>query len=391
MSKHAKLSPSSASRWLNCSASVALCEGLPNKSSVHADRGTAAHALAEMCFKQDKDTKFFIGETILLGEAGGDTAIVVDEDMATAVQVYLDYVRRLPDTFTVLHEQQLPLTPLTGEPDASGTADTVAFDRDTLLIIDYKNGRGVEVDALDNEQMMTYAAAARAEYAMLGVFTKFKVVIVQPNCDSISEFEFTDKQLDMFEVRISLASALALSGQGVFAPAEKTCRWCPAKAICPALKKKVEDAIGQGFDNLNTVEGVDLSHSMGFTDLAEDWSRAVRAEVERRLLNGQPVEGYKVVRGRMGARQWTDEKLATEKLKNQMRYADDVIFTKKLTSPTQLEKKLAKDHPRHWGELQYLIIRKEGAPSVAPISDDRPALDVRTGFDDLNSETGGLA
>ena len=188
MTKHAKLSPSSAYRWLTCPGSVALCDGIPDTpSSIYADTGTAAHKLAERCFEHKKDAKFFIGETIQLGDSG----VVVDEEMADAVQVYVDLVRRLPDTFTVLHEQRLPLTPLTGEADAEGTADTVAFDRDTLLVIDYKNGRGVEVDALDNEQMMMYAAAARAEYAVLGNFTKFKVVIVQPNCDNISEFEFT--------------------------------------------------------------------------------------------------------------------------------------------------------------------------------------------------------
>lgn len=381
MSKHAKLSPSSASRWLSCPGSVALCDGLPDTSSSFADIGTAAHTLAEMCFAQGKDAKDFIGQQ--LGEAG----VVADEDMASAVQVYLDYVRRLPDTFSVLHEQRLPLTPITGEPEAEGTADTVAFDRDTLLVIDYKNGRGVEVEADENEQMMMYAAAARAEYSVLGAFTKFHVVIVQPNCDNISEYEFDNAQLDEFVARVKIAAAVCLAERVVqpedLNPSEKACRWCKAKATCPALTKKVQDAVSEGFDVFDTVAGVDLAQSMALTDLVEDWSRAVRAEVERRLLSGTPVEGWKIVRGRMGARQWSDETAATEKLKNQMRYADEIIFTKKLTSPTQLEKKLAKDHPKHWAELQELIVRKEGGPSVAPASDERPALDVSTGFEVL--------
>lgn len=97
--KHAKLSPSSAHRWLVCPGSVALCETVPNTSSVYADTGTAAHSLAEMCFAQSKDAKDFIGTDIPVGEL----VVPVDEDMASAVQVYLDYVRRLPDTFSVLH------------------------------------------------------------------------------------------------------------------------------------------------------------------------------------------------------------------------------------------------------------------------------------------------
>ena len=370
MSKHARLSPSSASRWLNCPGSVKLCDGLPDKSSIHADSGTAAHALAERCFEHNKDAKFFIGETIILGEA----IIPVDEEMAVAVQVYLDYVRRLPDTFTVLHEQRLPLTALTGEEDAEGTTDTVAFDLDFLLTVDYKNGAGVWVSADKNEQMMMYAASAREAYKLLGDFKKFKVVIVQPNCDNISEYEFTNEELDAFVERVAAVAPRALDGTGELNPSEKTCRWCKAKAICPALKAKVESVVSASFDNLEAQPEVDLSDSMAFTDLVEDWSRAVRAEVERRLMAGTPVKGYKIVAGRMGARQWSDKNSVEDKLKNQMRYADDIIFKKDLLSPTQLEKKLAKDHPKHWGELQELIIRKEGQPSVAPESDERPAL-----------------
>lgn len=374
MSQHARLSPSSASRWLRCPGSVALSDGLPDSSSVYADIGTAAHALAERCFQYKKDTSFFVGEVIRFGETG----VTVDEDMASAVQVYLDYVRRLPPSFTVLHEQRLPLTPLTGELDAFGTADTVAFDGDTLLIVDYKNGRGVEVDALDNEQMMMYAAAARAEYRLLGFFTKFRVVIVQPNCDNISEFEFDNTQLDDFTARVAFASSVALEPcvvtLSMLKPSEKACMWCKAKAICPALKAKVETIVSASFDNLDKTSEVDLADSMTFTDLVEDWSRAVRAEVERRLVSGIAVKGYKLVQGRMGARQWVDKDEVTAKVTGVSGLPGDYIFKTELLSPTQMEKKLTKKYPDVWADLQVMITRKEGAPSVAPESDERPAI-----------------
>ena len=48
-SKHAKLPPSSAERWINCPGSVALAEQLPPPgSSPYADEGTLAHAVAEL-------------------------------------------------------------------------------------------------------------------------------------------------------------------------------------------------------------------------------------------------------------------------------------------------------------------------------------------------------
>ena len=44
---HAKLSPSSAHRWLRCPASIEACRDIKDTSSIHAEEGTAAHELAE--------------------------------------------------------------------------------------------------------------------------------------------------------------------------------------------------------------------------------------------------------------------------------------------------------------------------------------------------------
>lgn len=381
MSKHAELSPSSSHRWLNCTASIRLSKGFPDTSSSFADEGTCAHMLAERVLSSGKDAKFFIGETIVFGETG----LVVDEEVAEYIQVYVDYVRREGEGKPMLFEQSLPLTSLTGEADAFGTADAVVVGVDTLTIIDLKYGRGESVDAVDNEQLMMYAAAAKLEYGLLGSFTKFKVAIVQPRLDHIDEMVFDAAKIDAFTERVRIACVNLRAGGEQYSPEESICRWCKAKAVCPALTKKVQDAVAGGFEVLDAVTEVDLSTSMALTDLVCDWASAVRAEVERRLVCGTSVEGFKLVRGRMGARSWTDAKAVEEMLKKQMRYPDAVVYKMTLESPTQLEKKLAKDHPKHWTTLQEHITRKEGSPSVAPESDERPALDVSGGFDVLTA------
>ena len=51
MSGHAKLSPSSAVRWMTCPGSVALSEGIEDKSSSNADEGSMMHAMAAKCLE----------------------------------------------------------------------------------------------------------------------------------------------------------------------------------------------------------------------------------------------------------------------------------------------------------------------------------------------------
>lgn len=59
MTSHAKLSPSSAHRWMNCTGSIILEKNIADTTSEHADEGTAAHFLASECLEQGKDATDF--------------------------------------------------------------------------------------------------------------------------------------------------------------------------------------------------------------------------------------------------------------------------------------------------------------------------------------------
>lgn len=84
---HAKLSPSSASRWLNCPGSVALCENLPDSSSSAALEGTVAHALAAHCLTSGADPRTLVGMVF------EDIAeFPVSDEMAGHVADYCDYI-----------------------------------------------------------------------------------------------------------------------------------------------------------------------------------------------------------------------------------------------------------------------------------------------------------
>ena len=127
----------------------------------------------------------------------------------------------------------------------------------------------------------------------------------------------------------------------------------------------------------------ELAYAMGKCDLMEGWIKAIRAEAERRLLEGSTVAGFKLVQGKRGNRAWANKDEAEAMLKL-MRVPHDRMYDYSVVSPTTADK-LAKEGvigPRQWPRVQALITQADGKPSVAPESDKRPAL-VTSAADDF--------
>ncbi|CAB4183169.1 Protein of unknown function DUF2800 [uncultured Caudovirales phage] len=379
---HAALSPSGAHRWMACPGSVVLEAEFPEESSSYADEGTLAHEVAA---------------AMLLGT---DVPLTADLEMIEEVTKYVDQVKAIvaATNGTLMVEVKVDASAFI--PGSWGTSDVIIVAGDELITIDLKYGRGVRVDAEGNPQTRIYNVGA---YAMLndlvGPFTRFRSMIIQPRLDHVSEEVLTLEELMDF-VAEARAAAIAtdtairaaedqLLGDAYLNPGAKQCRWCKAKASCPALRNVVATETACDFDDLTQadlpdVSREDLSRAMLKIELIEDWCKAVRAATERALLSGETVEGWKLVEGRRGARAWTDAAAVEAVMKKQFRLKDELVYDYTLISPTTAEKRF-KDNPRRWSALQELIVQKQGGPSVAPESDKRPALRLAGGAEDYEA------
>jgi len=140
----------------------------------------------------------------------------------------------------------------------------------------------------------------------------------------------------------------------------------------PSIRPSLEAAT----EAVATADDERLATLMDAADMIEGFAKAVRAEVERRLLAGKFTDArYKLVEGRMGNREFEDEDVAEAEMKA-MRLKVDEMYNKKLISAPQAEKLLKESNPRKWAKLQKLIVQRQGKPSVAPASDKRPALSM---------------
>lgn len=405
---HAKLGPSGAHRWMSCPGSIVLEEDVPDRSSVYADEGTAAHILATWCLEGKTPAAEFLGETIRVGE----NAFTVTKDMAQHVQSYVDFVKVEAEGGTLLVEQRIPIDHLTGEEGAKGTADAVAiFTSGQLKVIDLKYGAGVKVDANANPQIMMYALGVLHAFDMMADFNEVSMYIHQPRMDHVGEYHLPVAELRAFgesvkaaasgvgdAIRLSTAVGIDQSDweSSFLEPGEKQCGFCRAKAVCPALRSQVSELISGGVASADdfaalvpeavTPETGDnyLAVAMSKVGLVEDWCKSIRGEIERRLFEGKRVEGYKLVEGKQGNRAWADADKAEEAMKS-MRLKQDEMYDRKIISPTAAEKLLKKSFPGKWERLQGHITRAPGKPSVAPASDPRPEMAITATAEDFAS------
>ncbi len=403
---HAKLSPSGAHRWMACPGSVVLEAEYPDSGSDYAREGSAAHELAAIVLEEDGDrASNYVGKKVEFYDGDDPVLWEVTEDMARHVDDYVKLVREYAQGGTLMVEQRLGIGHITGEEGAKGTSDVVIVKGGELVVMDLKFGMGVKVDAAENPQLQLYALGALNEFDMLADFHTITMVIHQPRLNHVSEWSIPVAQLQEFGLEAMAAANITRDAEEVLEkndkldwmylnPGEKQCKFCKAKADCPALRAEITEVVGGSAaasieefaefmpETIDMQTGDNyLPIAMSKVELVEQWCKAVRAEVERRLFAGQKVDGYKLVEGKRGSRKWADEKDA-EALFKSFRLRQDEMYDFSLISPTKAEK-LFKENPKRWAKVQDLITQSAGKPSVAPATDKRQEIAVQPVADDF--------
>lgn len=378
---HSALGASTADRWMNCPGSVAMTRNVPRTETEYSREGTAAHALIELCLRNKQEPDEYLEQVI--------EGVVVSENMVEAVTVFLDQVYRTLqlDPGAVLYiEKDFKLDVLNPPAPMWGTSDVVIYfpaSRE-LIVLDYKHGQGYAVDVKGNPQLRYYGLGALIELGPKHPVENITLVIVQPRAqhpdgkiraETLSYLELFDFTEDLLEAaRRALAPDAPLK-------AGRWCQFCPAKAVCPAQLDHAKSVALTEFDAEpvqalpapSTLPMDVLLRVMQHGDAIESWLKSVRTYLQQMAERGETVPGYKLVRGNTH-RKWRDEK----KLLGDWASVAGVdpaqlLSEPKVKSPAQVEKlckKLKVEFPA------LLTVKPEGALSLAPEYDDRPAVQV---------------
>lgn len=380
MSKHALLSASGASRWLNCTPSARLEEKFPNITTEYALEGTLAHALAEIT------TKYWLGEISEIDFENQRDTLAKSEDGQKFYNAEMqehanDYAKLISDK---LKEARKLCTDAFAElevkvdfsrwvPDGFGTSDCVIISDNCLEIIDLKYGKGHRVDATNNPQMRLYALGAIEYYGTLYDIRNIKMTIYQPRLSGVqSTDEITvEELLDWANNTVLPKAKQAFAGKGKFAPSEEACKFCRAKAECKARYEQNLKLFDEAEDPLLITPEEAGKVLEKATDI-KAWLKDLEDLVQSTLLEGTPVTGWKIVAGRSN-RVISDEAKLVEAFKN-AGYDAALLYEKKLLTLTQLEKDFG---AKHFAEIAgSVIVKPQGKPTLAPETDNRPAMQL---------------
>ena len=364
-SEHAVLSASSANRWLHCPPSVRLSEGYMDKASVFAMEGTSAHELCEYKLRSALGME---------AENPTENLDFYNTEMEECAEGYATYILGLVEKANetcsdpvVMVEQRVDFSRYV--PEGFGTADCIIIADETLNIVDYKHGKGVEVSAEDNPQMKLYALGALELFDCLYDISKVQMTIFQPRLSNVSVFVMDKADLlNWANDELTAKAELAFEGKGELCCGE-WCKFCKAKSNCKERARVNMEMAQYEFRKSSLLTDKEVVEILSRIDELTSWASDVKNFALEQAVRGKQWPGWKVVEGRSN-RKYTDEGAVAQVVKN----AGYNPYDEKIMGITNMTKMLGKEKFNEL--LGDFVERPQGKPTLVPEDDNRPRMNT---------------
>lgn len=414
---HSIFAPSAAHRWLKCSGS--LIAGLLSEDSAGYDAawGTVGHDVAAEWLETGREPKHRLGETVVIGEGKQTFDIDITRTMLRHVERYVGWVLELEgDPYVEKRVSFDQVTPIAGQ---GGTADYLALQPGLLQIRDLKLGIHVQVFAEGNPQLMLYALGAYYRWNDQYRFDRVSMGIGQPRIDHWDVWEISVDRLLEFAEYVRQQANKAWDWAAPRTPGPEQCKFCPAKADCPAFLKVVEDLTSRGFDEMGDDVGdktlseivesdvVDVgripnprrltikqrSDILLYRSAIENFFKACADSLTAESQAGVEIPGRKLVHSRT-RRAFRDPAEAAEELRF-YGLTDEQIHETKMRSPNKLQEELLNaGYSTESVQALYedLVYTPQGKPTLVVETDRRPSISQVADdiFGDLEDDDDGV-
>lgn len=340
---HALLSPSSSDRWIACPGSVQANAEItePDTGNFASMEGTSAHSLLQVCMDFNDKPENYMGAVLDKNHPP------VDQSMIDGVQVALDYIAEHIDFYgagnlRITSEKWVRIGPMIGldEELCNGTSDVIIehADKSMCVVIDYKHGKGVAVDAKGNSQLRLYSAGTH--YEIGEKFKQYRTVIIQPRIarrSPVQEDTFTHCTLVAWLKKEVAPSAKAALLPNAPRNAGEHCRFCRAASNCNTYRRRARAVAADEFGEIEDPEHIPnerLEEILGEAVILENWIKAVRGRALHYLTTGGQMSEY-VLGWSKRLRQWDDTEAVIEWCERHKMLRDE-YEPRKLITPKQM-------------------------------------------------------
>lgn len=212
---------------------------MPDVDTFYSLEGSAAHELAEWVRDRGGDVGKYTEKDIRVKTSTGQAVgIRVTPQMRECVQSFVDYVNGIPgDDY---NEERIYYTEYVQH--GFGTMDAAKARARVAHLIDLKYGKGHQVFAENNTQLMLYALGFWLKYDWMYGLELFVLTIYQPRLQHVDSWTITVKELLAWAETDLRAGALRTADDFAEFKAGKWCTFCRIKKACSVRANAMDPA-----------------------------------------------------------------------------------------------------------------------------------------------------
>jgi len=382
-----KFRPSYSATTLFCPGSLLASLSAPDSSGWAAAEGTLFHRVIAEWQMTGERPDYLLGQEFLID----NHLVTVDEEMFVHAEACLERYADIPGQPQL--EVRVDISSLTPIPGQSGTADRVHVYPGTVEIIDWKYGKGVQVFALWNTQLLCYAMGVVDRFGDEFVIEHIRIHIAQPRLGHFDTWEISRDDLELWAIWAKARWNAAWQEGAPRIPSGKACQWCRVRIDCPARQVMLERVVEDTFEEVVTsdqqlqaivvspepvppspitLSTARLAWVYQYRRTMELWFKEIGDELIRRGQEGEDVSPWKIVEGRQGNRAWVDEAEAASSITR----LGVSPYPTTLASPAEVERRLAKVGIKGRAAKEFIALytdRASGKLTLVPTEDNRLA------------------
>lgn len=247
-------------------------------------------ASAKMCLKvpdYDITTEEALEGTLLHDKVAQHNIEGLNQEQSEVVNKCIQMLSQVAGEHKIRHEYTVRINDENGKELTFGSVDALIEKDNEIIIVDFKFGYNPVDSADENSQLAIYALGASREFKK----DKVTCIIFQPRIKhSTSSYVYQGGDAFM-AIREYLDEVIekAESSQMVFNPCDTACRFCKAKAICPAIESKTMDVIKYSPESLVIDK---MAYYMDVAYMVEGWADSIKKKVKELLESGVLIPNY---------------------------------------------------------------------------------------------------